>query len=216
MLDEHITWNEHIKTIGKKTAENIGLLYKARVLLDKESHKTIYFSYIHSYLNYANIAWASTYFTKLKPIHYQQKHTARILFGEDCLTHSRPLLRSLSAFNIYQINIYQHANFMYKFKHSQTPSIFNNVFEKPDHKYPTQFSEINYKQKKFYLTSSKYSISVRGPKIWNEFLNKEEKGIQIHSVFLAKIKIRLLKVRTKESIFEYFITFEVKSEFLLV
>ena len=54
---------------------------------------------------------------------------------------------------------------MYKFKHSQTPSIFNNVFEKPDHKYPTQFSEINYKQKIFSLASSKYSISVRGPKI---------------------------------------------------
>ena len=51
MLDEHITWNEHIKTIGKKLAENIGLLYKATVLLDKESLKTIYLSYIHSYLN---------------------------------------------------------------------------------------------------------------------------------------------------------------------
>ena len=46
---------------------------------------------------------------------------------------------------------------MYEFKHSQTPSIFNNVFEKPDNKYPTQFSEINYKQKKFSLTSSTYS-----------------------------------------------------------
>ena len=156
MLDEHITWNEHIKTIGKKLAKNIDLLYKARVLLDKESLKTIYCSYIHSYLNYANIAWASTYFTKLKPIHYQQKQAARIVFGEDRLTHSRPRLQSLNALNIYQINIYQNANFMYKFKHSQTPNIFN-VFEKPDHKYPTQFSEINYRQKKFSLTSSKYS-----------------------------------------------------------
>ena len=115
MLDEHITWNEHIKTIGKKLAKNIDLLYKARVLLDKESLKTIYFSYIHSNLNYANIAWASTYFTKLKPIHYQQKHAARTVFGEARLTHSRLLLRSLNALNIYQINIHQQANFMYKF-----------------------------------------------------------------------------------------------------
>ena len=186
MLDEHITWNEHIKTIGKKLAKNIDLLYKARVLLDKESLKTIYFSYIHSYLNYANIAWASTYFTKLKPIHYQQKHAARTVFGEDRLTHSRLLLRSLNALNIYQINIHQQANFMCKFKYSQTPSIFNNVFEKPDHKYPTQFSEINYKQKRFSLTSSKYSLAVRGSKIWNEFLTKEEKGIQSTSVFFRK------------------------------
>ena len=90
---------------------------------------------------------------------------------------------------------------MYKFKHSQTPSIFNNVFEKPDHKYPTQFSEINYKQKKFSLTSSKYSLSVRGPKIWNEFLTKEEKGIQSHSVFSGKIKTKLFESENESKYF---------------
>ena len=105
MLDEHIAWNDHIHAIEKKHAENIGLLYRPRQFLDKESLKTIYFSYIHSYLNYANIAWASTYFTKLKTIHYQQKHAARIIFNDDILTHSRPLLRSLNALNIYQINL---------------------------------------------------------------------------------------------------------------
>ena len=70
MLNEHIVWNDHIHVIEKKLAKNIGLLYRARQFLDKESHKAIYFSYIHSYLNHANIAWPSTYFTKLKTIHY--------------------------------------------------------------------------------------------------------------------------------------------------
>ena len=70
MLDEHIACNDHIHAIEKKLAKNIGLLYRAKQFLDKESFKTIYFSYIHSYLNYANIKWASTYFTKLKTIHY--------------------------------------------------------------------------------------------------------------------------------------------------
>ena len=88
MLDEHIAWNDHIHAIEKKLAKNIGLLYRARQFLDKESLKTIYFSYIHSYLNYANIVWASTYFAKLKTIHHQQKHAARIIFDEDILTHS--------------------------------------------------------------------------------------------------------------------------------
>ena len=111
-------------TIEKKLAKNIGLLCRVRQFLDKEALKTIYFSYIHSYLNYANNAWTSTYFTKLKTIHYQQKHAARIIFDEDILTHSRPLLRSLNALNIYQINLYQHANFMYKFqKKSGTKNI---------------------------------------------------------------------------------------------
>ena len=77
-------------------------------MLDNESLKAIYFSYIHSYLTYANISWGSTYFTKLKTVHYQQKHAARIIFNQNKLSHSRPLLRSLNALNVYQINLYQH------------------------------------------------------------------------------------------------------------
>ena len=66
MLHENISWKEHIKTVENKLSKNIGLLCKSKQLLDNESLKSIYFSYIHSYLNYANIAWASTDPTKLK------------------------------------------------------------------------------------------------------------------------------------------------------
>ena len=38
------------------------------------------------------------------------------ILNEDILTHSIPLLRSLNILNIYQINLHQHANFMYKFQ----------------------------------------------------------------------------------------------------
>ena len=59
-----------------------------------------------------------------------------------------------------------------------------NVFEKCNRKYPNQFSENNFKYKKCFLASTKYLISVRGSEIWNEFLSKEEKEIQSHSIFL--------------------------------
>ena len=38
----------------KKIAKNNCLLYQAKPYLDETSLKTIYFSYIHLYLNYAN------------------------------------------------------------------------------------------------------------------------------------------------------------------
>ena len=43
MLDKHIAWNNHIHAIEKKLAQNIGLLYRARQFLNKESLKTIYY-----------------------------------------------------------------------------------------------------------------------------------------------------------------------------
>ena len=78
--------------------------------------------------NYANIAWGNTYRTKLKTIHYHQKHAARIVFDQDKLTHSRPLLRSLNALNVYQINLYQHLNFMHKVNNNVAPIAFHEIF----------------------------------------------------------------------------------------
>ena len=84
------------------------------------SFKTIYFWYIPSFLNYANIAWASTHFTKLKTISYKRKQAACIVFDEDWLCHWRTLLRRLNSLNVYQINLFQHLNLM----HSLTLSVF--------------------------------------------------------------------------------------------
>ena len=90
---------------------------------------------------------------------------------------------------------------MYKFQKNLVLVIFNMAFEKPTHKYPKQFSETNFKFKKYSLTGTKYSISVRGPKIWNEFLTNEEKEIQSHSAFLRKINTKLLESDNKRKYF---------------
>ena len=64
--------------------------------------KTTYFSYIHSYLNYANIAWACANLTKINKIHLLQRRSALIVLNEDfklkdnfSVSHTRPLLRKL-------------------------------------------------------------------------------------------------------------------------
>ena len=120
MLDENISWEERILSVQTKLAKDIGLLYRRKPSLEGKSLKSIYFAYIHSYLNYANIAWASTYRIKLKTICFHQKHAVSIVFNKDKLTHSRPLLRSLDALNVYQINLNQHLAFMYKLNKDKT------------------------------------------------------------------------------------------------
>ena len=59
MLDEHLTWRNHITTIENKISKNLGLFYKAKRVLNMNALKSLYFSFIHSYLNYGNIVWAS-------------------------------------------------------------------------------------------------------------------------------------------------------------
>ena len=131
-----MSWIDHVKTVENKIAKNIDISQ----FLNEDSLKTVYFSYIHSYLNYANIAWASMYAWKLKRAYLKQKHAVCIVFNKDKLTHSKPLFKNLNALNVYQINIYQHLNFMHKFINNQIPSIFSSLIKRPEHKYPTNFS----------------------------------------------------------------------------
>ena len=64
---------------------------------------------------------------------------------------------TFNALNVYQINLYQHLNFIYKIINKQTPKIFNDIIGTPVHQYPTKFSKANFRVKRFALRSTKYS-----------------------------------------------------------
>ena len=152
-------------------------------------------------MNYANIAWASTYATKLKRVYLKQKHAVRIVFNKDKLTHPKPFFKNLNALNVYQINIYQHVNVMHRFINNQISSISSDFIKRPDHKYPINFSRSGFYLKRCSLSSTEYSISIPGPKLWNDVINKEEKDIQSYSLFQKKIKSKLIKIKNETDYF---------------
>ena len=47
MIDENITWGDRVQTVEKKVAKNLGLLYRAKHLLDNDSFETIYLPILH-------------------------------------------------------------------------------------------------------------------------------------------------------------------------
>ena len=116
LLDDCLTWKNHIQMIENKISKNVGILYRAKYLLNQKSMKSIYFSLIHVYINYANIAWSSTNPSKLRKILNKQKHASRIILSEERNTHSRPLMKKLRILNVFQLNILQTLLFMYKTK----------------------------------------------------------------------------------------------------
>ena len=204
ILDENLSWREHIRILENKISKNLGLLYKARTLLNENCLKSLYFSYIHSYLNYANIAWASTNKTCLKSLFSKQKQAIRIVCNEekntpyifatsrtDKITHSKPLFKSLNVLNVYQLNIFQTLIFMQKNLKGLTPLLFHDKFKRTTHKYPTTFSQNNFVVPKHTYKKTKFSISVRGPRLWNEMLNSSEKETDSHCAFKNKVKAKL-------------------------
>ena len=100
-LYENLTWKNHIEVVESKISKNIGVLYRASHLLEFKNLLNIYFSFIHIYISYANIAWASAFKTKLQGILKKQKHAARVTFHANRLQHSRPLLKERKTLNVY-------------------------------------------------------------------------------------------------------------------
>ena len=73
LLNKNLSGNKHLKLTENKLAKNIGLLHKSKLYLNKDYLLALYFSYIHSYINYANLVWGSTNRTYLQNINSQQK-----------------------------------------------------------------------------------------------------------------------------------------------
>ena len=67
-MDEKLTWKNHIEVIENKISKNIGVPYMASHLLEFKNLLKIYFYFIHIYINYVNIVWASSFKTKLQGI----------------------------------------------------------------------------------------------------------------------------------------------------
>ena len=79
MVDEHLNWNVHINIIENKFSKNLGLLHKAKQFLNAKAIKSVYFSFIHSYLTYGNAVWCSTFMNKTKKLFNKQKQAIKII-----------------------------------------------------------------------------------------------------------------------------------------
>ena len=83
LRDEHLSWKNHISIVENKVAKNIGSLHKAKNVFSKGGLKTLYISFVHSYLNYGNIVWGSTTQTKLKKLASKQKQAIRAIYAAE-------------------------------------------------------------------------------------------------------------------------------------
>ena len=68
---------------------------------------TLYFSFFHSYLNYGNIAWASTTKSKLRKIASQERQAvnARLKNDNQEINNSRKFMEKNGILNVYKLNL---------------------------------------------------------------------------------------------------------------
>ena len=164
-----MSWKQHINIVRRKISKSIGIPYKSRYVLRKQCLKQLYFSFIHNYVNYSNIAWQITSKSKFERLYHCQKHTTRVIYHIGWYTHAILLLNDMKTLNDFELNIFNILCLMYKCKQNLNP-VFHNIFT---HKTKTNYPLRNQNsiQEPLCRTNfSQYCISYRGPNIWNKIV----------------------------------------------
>ena len=195
MVDENLTWNDHIHILESKLSKNIGL--------DKNTMTTLYFSFFHKYLNYGNIAWASTTKSKLRKIASQQRQAVNAIPKDinQEITNSRMFIEENGILNVHKLNLYQVLNFMFRVNNQTVRKSFETKFQYIEHKYETSQSKGNFIIPKRNTRITRFAISSRGPRIWNSFTNNPTKTIDFYPLLKSAIKEILLKLKTEANYF---------------
>ena len=200
-MGENLPWKEHLKLTENTIAKNVGLTYKSKPSLNKDSLLALYFSYIHSYINYANLVWGSTHRTYLRKVKSQEKHVLRLIHNKNRFYHSKELFESCEILSVYKLNLLNTAVFMHKIKNRTAPSSFLENLEQPSHSYSTRFPIWNYRKPQVKSRKCRFRIFIRGPEIWNDLVGGTEKEIQSSSRFKTKIKIKLFNFENEVNFF---------------
>jgi hypothetical protein len=73
IINENLTWTDHIDVIISKTSKNLGVIRKLSSSLPREALYYLYNTLIKPYFDYCNIAWASHSTTQLDKLFRIQK-----------------------------------------------------------------------------------------------------------------------------------------------
>ena len=167
IIDDKLSWSQHISYIKNKIAKSLGIILKARKVFTRDTLLSLYNSLVYPYLCYCIHVWGSAYGVYLADLIILQKKIVRIICGVPPRTHSQPLFKELKILNISDIYIYNIGLFMYKYINQMSPPIFDMFVLNSDiHSYGTRNSNM------FHIPAcptnrSQKTLKYTGAKCWN-------------------------------------------------
>ena len=135
-IDENLSWKSHIQNITKKVARATGILYKVRRILDTNTLRNLYLTFVDPYLTYCVHVWGNackTYLTKLGKL---QAKIVIIFTYPTYKAHSDPLYNALKLLKIKDIHKLSIGIFMFNILIANC-QIYSSVCSDIDTKYIT-------------------------------------------------------------------------------
>ena len=151
IIDECLTWNDHITKVAKTISRASGIIAKIRHFVNRNALKLIYYALVYPYFTYGNLIWGNTYKIRIQKIMNIQKKIVRLMTFKSYVEHAEMIFKELRILDIFKINDYLTAIFMFRYHRLKNlPEKFSNYFVTVDqiHKHNTRNSSKLYKRYK--------------------------------------------------------------------
>ena len=187
VIDCHLNWSKHINYIKIKVSKEIGIINRIKQFINKETLRTLHFSFVYPYLYYCIEVWSNAQDCYRDTIVKLQKRPVRIISCSPLLAHSEPLFTHFKILQFKKLYFYTVAVFMCKYEHNSLPSIFNHmyVYNRDVHQVNTrQADKVCPAKHRTVLASKSLRISAVG--IWNDILSNLDVNLSF-SLFQTRL-----------------------------
>ena len=170
IIDNTLTWKEHISYICCKVVKGIGIISKVRKYLNKNTLLYLYYSFIYPYLTYCNQVWGLSCQSYMNALVKLQKIVIRIISGVHPITHTDPLFTKLKLLKCDEINKYLVGRLMSRI-YNEDITLFGSMFIKnvQVHNYDTRQRD-HYHVLGFKSRLGKTNFRCNGVIVWNNIL----------------------------------------------
>ena len=160
IVDEKLSWAEHINEICTKLSQVAGVIFKIRKFLTRKAMMLVYHSLVGSKLRYGLICWATAnkfLLDKIKSAH--DKIISYITFEKRC-SEMWPFYCRLKVLPLSILIEIEYGKFMYKYKHNMLPEAFDTYFYKPTHQIKTRFAKHCYSKISYESAKEKMFVEI--------------------------------------------------------
>lgn len=191
IIDQYLTFYNHIQHIKGKISRALGILYKGRKYFNQNTLLTLYNAFVYPHFMYCICIWGNAYQSYIEPLFKLQKRAVRLIVGAKRLAHSAPIFSCIKVLQIQKLYIYNVLFFMYKYHHNRLPSIYTNFFTRNNtiHSHNTRQQAHLHINKQYSVRSSK-NIRHAAVPIYNYFLSRIDFDVS-PSVFKKQVKAYL-------------------------
>ena len=177
LLDQTLSWKNHIFELRKKLSRAVGILYKMKKSnCPKNILVSLYHSLFHSHMNYGICLYGLGKAHYTSKIFLMQKRAIRLISNAGFTAHTKPLFSDLKILNFEKSINYQLSLLMWEHDHGDLPQCFSIFFKKTSdvHKYCTRSSSKNSLSQNILVNTDihgKKMLKFLGPRVFNKIVD---------------------------------------------